>query len=79
MTDYYVHDGGLHDFPEPPDYDPRDDDGWDDFVTEVESLEAHYADEINGRCMEPVDDIPPATAITNAPGQLRFSFGDAAR
>jgi hypothetical protein len=45
---------------------------------DVESFFEHYADEIDGRIVPPVDDIPSATAsLTNAPGQLRFSFGAA--
>lgn len=54
----------------PPDYD----DGLDEHYADVESFETHYADEINGLAVTPVDDIPSATAITNAPGQLRFSI-----
>lgn len=57
------------------DYYPDYDDGYDEHYADVESFEDHYADEINGQAVTPVDDIPPATTITNAPGQLRFSFG----
>lgn len=42
--------------------------------SDEESFDLHYGDEINGLAVTPVDDIPSATAITNAPGQLRFSI-----
>jgi hypothetical protein len=49
-----------------------------EYYCDVERMLDHYADEIDGRIVPPVDDIPPATAsLTNAPGQLRFSFGAA--
>lgn len=47
MNYSYIWDGGSYDFPDPPDYSPADDE-WDEFVIEVESMQAHYADEING-------------------------------
>ena len=58
----------------PWDFGPFGDDDYDDHYADVESFETHYADEIAGVAVTPVDDIPSATAITNAPGQLRFSF-----
>jgi hypothetical protein len=77
MSGYFIHDGGRHDFPSQRELE---EDAYYDSLhyAEVESMEEHYADEIDGRCEPPVDDIPPATAmLTNAPGQLRFSFGAA--
>ena len=53
----------------------------DEHYADVESFDEHYADEINGSAIAPVDDVPtPATAtLANAPGQLQLALGAAYR
>jgi hypothetical protein len=46
---YYVHNAGWQDFPTRR--EAEEDARWDDFVSEAESLETHYADEINGNAV----------------------------